>query len=126
MVASIFANLSNHPSAAWSDGQRAAAFELATSIVDVPFPAVDPSLSEDEVLRLAAATATRVPAGTTHAMVMGELCLTFEIVRALQRAHVTCVAACGPRFAELIGEVKVSRFEFVRFRQYAALSDRGS
>ena len=46
-----FINLSNHPSAAWGADQLAAAAQYGT-IVDVPFPNIDPTLSTEEVLRL--------------------------------------------------------------------------
>jgi len=114
----LFLNLSNHPSAGWSEEQRGAALELASCVMDLPFPAVEPVLDEAEVAALAAEVLAQVPAGTTAAMVQGEFTLTFRLVRALEARGVPCFAATTAREVVERGGEKLSTFRFVRFRRY--------
>lgn len=44
-----FINFSNHPSSGWGNKQRAAALELGTEIIDIPFPQVDPMATSEEI-----------------------------------------------------------------------------
>jgi len=65
MNGTLFINISNHPSAGWSEEQREAAIALATArdddgeiiaegkIVDIPFPSVDPAARWQQVYKLA-------------------------------------------------------------------------
>lgn len=117
-----FVNISNHPSERWSADQRRAAEALGGRIVDIPFPAVPPEAQTDDLAALAETIIANVPSGCTHAMVMGEFTLTLVLVRRLQARGVSCVVAAGPRKAEELpdGE-KLSRFEFVTFREYPAV-----
>lgn len=124
----VFLNLSNHPSAGWSDEQRAAALELAPRIEDLPFPNVPPEADEKEVGRLTEQVLGRVPAGTSHAMVMGEFTLTYALVRGLLARGIVCVVATTQRekveTTTGTGEkTTVSRFRFERFRRYPSLSE---
>jgi CRISPR-associated protein Csx16 len=120
----IFANLSNHPSADWSEAQRDAALAYADRIEDVPFPAVPPALGRNRFNGLVKETAARVPAATTHAMVQGEFTLCFALVRELQRRGIACFAAATDRDVDVAGGAKLSRFDFVRFREYPNLTGR--
>lgn len=118
----VFVNVSNCPSARWAAAQVEAARAYAPEIVDVPFPDVTPDAGGHELEGLARSVCDRVPAGATHAMVMGELTLTALLVKRLQARGVICLATAGPRLAEVGADgVKTSRFEFVRFREYPRL-----
>ena len=120
----LLVNLSNHPSACWSDEQKLAALKLAPQIMDLPFPAVPPEADTheidalaDEVLAIARLT-TQAP-GATHAMVQGEFTLAHALVRKLQQIGIVCVAATTRReVVEQTGGTRTTRFNFVRFREY--------
>lgn len=123
MPRSIFVNLSNHPSAGWDEFQRAAALELAGEIRDVPFPRVPPEAELTEVEALARRTVEALPEEASHAMVMGESTATLALVLELQRRALTCLAATTEREVHADAEGrKVTRFRFVRFRPYPAVS----
>lgn len=121
--APIFINLSNHPSSAWSGEQRSAAISQYGSIVDIPFPSIDPSaedcciknLADEHMERIARLAEGRCP--TVH--IMGEMNFTFAMVKRLQEKGILCVASTTERIVEQMpdGEKK-STFKFVRFRRY--------
>jgi CRISPR-associated protein Csx16 len=118
----LLVNLSNHPSACWSDEQREAALRLAPEIRDLPFPAVPPEVDTEEINALADEVVARLTAeapGTTHAMVQGEFTLAHALVRKLQQIGIVCVAATTRReVVEQTGGARTTRFNFVRFREY--------
>ena len=116
-------NLSNHPYSKWSVDQTEAANRFGGGIVDLPFPIVDPSADEDHVAALAdiyCAKVMEIANGqpvTVH--IMGEMTLTFALVRKLQEISITCVAATTRRETIDYAEGrKESVFRFVRFREY--------
>lgn len=118
----VFVNLSNHPSACWSEGQRNAALRLAREVRDLPFPAVPPEAGIDEINALANELVGRLQKempGTTHAMVQGEFTLAYALVRRLQQMGIVCLAATTRReVVEQSGGAKTTRFDFVRLREY--------
>ena len=95
-VPPLLVNLSNHPSACWSDDQKQAALKLAPEIRDLPFPAVPPEADAEAINALADEVVARLMAeapGATHAMVQGEFTLAHALVRKLQQIGIVCVAA---------------------------------
>lgn len=118
-----FINHTNHPSARWGTAQRTAA-EAYGEIVDVPFPNIPPSWSEEEVAVLAAQNVDVLIAHHPAAvLVQGEPTYACALVERLQAAGIPALAACSERIAR--EEVapdgtarKVSVFQFVRFRAY--------
>lgn len=139
----MLVNVSNHPSAAWPEAQRAAAREAFGDVMDVPFPAVPARARTEAVLEtarrlaldvcdalakaprpVAASPADDPPAHAAH--VMGEMTLVFALVAHLQALGVQCVASTSERvvLAEnpATGE-KTARFTFVCFRPYPRLHD---
>ncbi len=118
----LLVNLSNHPSACWSDAQKQAALQLAPEIRDLPFPAVPSEADPEEINALAdelVARLTMAAPGATHAMVQGEFTLVHALVRKLQQIGIVCVAATTRReVIEHSGGAKTTRFHFVRFREY--------
>ncbi len=129
----MFINFSNHPSDGWSEGQLAAARELGGRLVDVAFPVVPPEAGEAEVEALAEDFTDRILAmpdeqhdgslETDEAClvvhVMGELTLTHAVVSRLLDVGVRCVASTTCRDVDILPDgSKVSRFRFVRFRNY--------
>jgi len=115
----MFLNISNHPVQKWDAAQRQAAEGMASPVVDLPFPAVPPEADEDLVAALCEQVLAQVPDAATHAMVQGEFTLTFALVKELQARGVVCVAATTARdVVEGPDGTKMSRFRFVRFREY--------
>lgn len=120
-----FLNLSNHPSAAWSQAQTDAALALGASHVkDLPFPQVDPHASPQEVQALARQVSAQVAALQPAAVhVAGELCLTFALVALLQAQGLPAVCATTRRDTEEQtlpdgSTRKLARFHFVQWRAY--------
>lgn len=122
----MFINLSNHPSANWSEEQKNAAEQLAGPIVDIPFPAVDPYASEDVVSSIAdnyCQIVLETACGQDSLIVhlMGEMTLTFALVQRLHTFGITCVASTTKRVTAEDDGVKTSVFKFVKFRKYNPL-----
>lgn len=119
----VFVNLSNHPSAQWSQEQKTAALSYG-EIVDVPFPTVPTSCSAKEMEKLTKKTVGNVieaayPAGKVTVHVMGEMTLTFRIVSQLKAQGMCCVASTSQRVVSDLGDgEKISQFHFVEFREY--------
>jgi len=121
----MFINISNHPSHTWSEEQKRAALEFASGpIVDIPFPAVPPEADETAIGILAREIIDKIGSlpitdGPSAVMVMGEYSLFWQIVSKLRYLvpGLPVVVATTQRIAEEKDGVKVSRFEFVRFRR---------
>ena len=119
----IFINFTNHPSDKWSIPQRQAA-EKYGKIIDIPFPDVDSTLSSQEIEAMAAAEAKKILKYEPETVLcQGEFSLCFSVVRYLQEAGVTVLAACSRRAVkEIIGDDGITRktaeFEFIQFREY--------
>jgi hypothetical protein len=74
---SVFINFSNHPSANWSEAQLAAALQYG-KIMDIPFPAVDPTASTKGVAQTAGEYLRRINELAPKAVLcQGEFTLTF-------------------------------------------------
>ncbi len=114
----VFVNFTNHPSAQWKENQRKEA-EIYGDIIDIPFPTVSPSLSEQEVSNLASkclkVILDRKPAAV---LCQGEFTLSYKVIVGLQKAGIKVLAACSDRNTELVGDVKKVIFCFVKFREY--------
>lgn len=124
----VFVNFSNHPSAMWTDDQRKAAEELG-DIIDVPFPVVDPLLSEEELSEMVTEYVDRIVAlQPIQVMCQGEYTLCYGVVSELHRRGIRCVAACSKR--ETVEEVtedgqvkKQVTFRFCGFRKYMTIGE---
>ena len=116
-------NLSNHPSPIWpSEQQQAAEQQFDAGIVDLPFPQIAPDAEEQAIEQLAEQYHQQImnmqplPAAV-H--LMGEMTFTFALVKRLQAAGICCVASTTARDVVEESGVKVSKFRFVRFREYS-------
>ena len=119
---SVFINLSNHPSHLWSDAQREAATRLG-EIVDMKFPTIDASASDDEVAQLVKESVDAVMelAATAQVTVhvMGEMVFTHRVVCELKSHGLRCVASTTERVVTTNDDgTKTSAFRFDRFRDY--------
>lgn len=118
-----FINLSNHTSANWTPSQLAAAAKYGT-LVDLPFPAVDPNGDEAYIADLAEQYFQKILAYDQPAvMLQGEFTFTFALVTKLKAAGITALAACSERrvveYVNAGGHAeKRAEFVFVRFRKY--------
>ena len=116
----MFLNISNHHSQYWSDEQRSAAESMGGTIVDMPFPNVPPdaehlwvhSMAEEMLIDIL----ERSPS-VVH--VMGEHTLNVALVIKLKSMGVKTVASTTERDVVVAHDgTKISRFRFVRFREY--------
>ncbi len=115
-------NLSNHPSAAWPEAQRAAAREQFGEIIeDWAFPNISPHATAEEVAQLAEDYFQRIAQTTPRPQavhLMGEMNFTFALVCRLLKAGYRVVASTTERDVVEQDGVKTSRFRFVQFRDY--------
>lgn len=118
----VFINYSNHKSNDWSESQIKAARQYG-EIIDVPFANIDPDLSCDRVLEIVDSEYEKIfnvasgKNATVH--IMGEMTLTFALVKRLQAVGIKCVASTTERSVKEYGDgTKESVFKFVRFREY--------
>ena len=119
----VFGNISNHPSAEWSEEQKKAACVLADCVRDFPFPEVPPDADPGWIEAAAAAFEDSLPPETTHALVQGEFTLTMALVKRLQEKGIRCLAATTERAVEKTEDGReVRAFRFVRFREYPKLT----
>ncbi len=120
--AKIFLNVSNHPVAKWSASQIDEAQKYGT-IDEIGFPVVPPDIDKNESKALIEECLSKINEkisgknATVH--IMGEMTLTFALVKRLQARGIRCVASTTERCVkELDGGIKESTFKFVRFREY--------
>lgn len=115
-----FVNFSNHPSEGWSPDQQKEALSIGDTIVDVPFPMVDPHDSDQEIQSLARIFADQIihlqPAAV---MCQGEFTLAYNVTKILMDQGIRVLAACAVRDVEEVNGERRSRFTFVRFRDFA-------
>ncbi|MCD8104786.1 MAG: hypothetical protein LUF35_07265 [Lachnospiraceae bacterium] len=119
----MFINHTNHLSENWSDVQLREAGKYGT-IVDIPFPDIDPELDGREVAQLANQKAEEIIAMKPDAVLcQGEFTYTFCLVQILKARGIRVMAACSRRVTQEYTDEnrntrRVSVFEFVRFREY--------
>lgn len=115
-------NLTNHPSARWSEEQKAAA-GVYGEIVDMPFPQIDEAGDENYIATLADEYLQKILliAERENVIVhlMGELTFCFALLCRLKKHCITCVASTTKRIVceEEPGK-KIVTFQFVKFREY--------
>lgn len=119
----MFINISNHPVANWSQKQIDEAKKFG-EIIDYPFPVVEAEWGENDICKLAEEVIRDVSAHKDAVLlIQGEFTLTYQLVKLAKELGMHAVAACSDRVTqECVNEdgssTKVSRFEFVRFREY--------
>lgn len=119
----LLINLSNHPSDTWSEAQLTASRDLG-EIIEMPFPAVPPTASEEEVDVLAESFKAKIlqlrgDSNLIAVHLMGEMNFTYSLVGKLSAEGIHCYASTSQRMVTTNEQGdKVVHFEFVRFRQY--------
>lgn len=115
-------NLSNHHSQEWDRIQIEQAQSCYGSIIDIEFPNVDPnldyldSIAKDVVDNCLEILSTARKPKAVH--VMGELTLSFYIVSLLLKHKIKCIASTTKRVSSIADNIKTTKFEFVKFREY--------
>lgn len=125
----MFINLSNHPSNMWGEEQRKAAQNWG-DIHDLPFPQIDPAISEDALDHLVEKYfkkileyRKKVFAAPFIVMVQGEFVFSFRLIIKLKGQGIKVVAAQSRRIVRESMDksgnyIKESHFQFVGFREY--------
>ena len=122
----MFINFTNHPFAQWSAEQKAAA-QIYGEVIDLAFPAIDPSANEAALDSLASAYAARILHLNPDAVLcQGECTFVYRIVRQLEAAGIPVLAACSRRKSQETtypdgSTLKRSIFVFAGFRRYGSL-----
>ncbi len=112
-------NLSNHPSAAWSEAQQQAAIDQYGAIEDLPFPRIDPQSTEEEIEQLADDYLRQILERRPAAVhLMGEMTFTFTLINKLKDHNIPCLASTSERQVTEKDGQKIVRFQFVQFRPY--------
>ncbi len=118
-------NLSNHPSKQWSKLQTDEAVNEYGKILDLPFPAINPSAKPEEIKELAKyyfnkcldiLKKSRENNNVVH--IMGELTFCFALVNLLQAQDISCISSTSARNVVQNGSKKIVEFNFVQFREY--------
>ena len=114
-------NLSNHPSAKWTENQRQIAKRQFAQIADLSFPNVDPFWDTPEIEQLAQKYLALILERKPEAVhIMGEFTLTFALVRLLQINGIRCIASTTERIVNETNDGKREYiFKFIRFREYS-------
>lgn len=121
-------NLTNHPLAQWENKQKQMAETLYGKIIDLPFPAVNPLASAEEVagtaktyfekvLELLSSYSNHNKPNAVH--IQGEFTFVYKLVALLKQAGIICVASTSNR--DVTGTdngKKTVIFGFVQFREY--------
>ena len=110
-------NLTNHPSATWSPEQIVAAHDV---VVDMPFPSVPPDADEVYIDMLASEYLDRILQmdNLSAVHIMGEFNFCYALIYKLKAHGVKCVASTTLRETVEENGLKISKFIFVRFREY--------
>jgi hypothetical protein len=117
MYITMLLNLSNHPSDNWTPEQLYAAGD---AVVDMLFPQVDPDGDETYIENLANEYLQKVLAmdNISAVHIMGEMNFTFTLINKLKAAGVKCIASTTQRETTVENGLKISKFNFIRFREY--------
>jgi len=120
-------NLSNHPYAIWSNEQKCSA-QVYGSIIDLPFPYIDPAGDEGYIQSLCDEYLQKIDAickddtcdaSTITVHIMGEMTFTLSMINVLQNRGIICIASTTERVTKVENGVKSSEFRFVNFRKYS-------
>lgn len=123
----MLVNLSNHKSSHWSKEQLKMA-QAYGAIVDLPFPQIDPHMTDEELNHVVEKYRQKVLQFRTdgrplYCMLQGEFVFTFRLVTKLKADGVTVLAGSSER--RVLEETdesghtrKQGLFVFVRFREY--------
>ena len=112
-------NLSNHPSSNWTEPQLAAAGGI-NQVIDLAFPQVAPDGDEAYIEQLANDYYNKIEAmpNIQAVHIMGEMTFCYKLITKLKAHNIRCLASTTKRETVEENGVKISKFNFVRFREY--------
>lgn len=117
-------NISNHPLSEWSERQIDEAIRLWGGVVDIAFPKIDATLTNEDIESMAKANIEqyteaikRYPTPSAF-HIMGEMVYCFNVINTLKEMGYTVVASTSNRDVTMEGDRKVVRFYFEKFREY--------
>ena len=114
----VFINFTNHPSDIWSERQRKAAEKYGT-IINIPFPKVDPNMTAEEIKTIAKEYEDKITSHNPAAVLcQGESTLCYNVVSKLKEDRIVVLSACSERIVQETDEGKIVKFEFEQFREY--------
>ena len=118
----FFINLTNHPSGKWGAKQLEAA-SVYGRIIDMPFPEIKASDSEQEINTIANKHIEYIEQNfdknNTTIHIMGEFTFSFAIIKLLKEKGYKCVASTTERIVtENEDGTKSVTFSFEQFREY--------
>ena len=122
-------NCTNHPYEMWGEAQRNGA-GCYGSVLDFPFPQIDPRMTTEELRELAGKTAEQIEGMHPEAVLLaGEFSFTFMLADKLLTDGVRVVCSCSRRMTTETkkpdGTVeKTAVFAFEGFRDYAYYEER--
>ena len=112
-------NFSNHSFDKWDKLQQENALSNFHEVVDMTFPMIDPEANDIEIDLLVENYFTEIKKLIPQAIhIMGELTFTYRMVAKLKNAGINCIASTTKRNVIDKDGAKVSKFEFVKFREY--------
>lgn len=119
----MFVNFTNHPFENWSDEQKKAAQEIGGEIKDLPFPAISPDMSGDQLTELASAYVEKiVELSPSCVLCQGESVFSALMAFILTSKKIKTVSAVSERsvleYQDDGRTVKRSIFNFRGFREY--------
>lgn len=118
-------NLTNHPKDKWQSRQLETALKKYKSIVDLPFPNINPKASSHQVKKKAESylkKCSHLLAKSSDKFnavhLMGEFTFVYHLVNLLKQKKITVVVSTTDRIIEEKDGKKIVTFQFVRFREY--------
>lgn len=116
----MFINISNHHSSSWSSVQLNTAKSFGSHIYDIPFPVVPPEANSNIIAKMADEILLLIyELQVTVIHVMGEHTLNHALVERFKKSGYRTIASTTHRVSEVLPDgSKISKFEFVRFRDY--------
>ena len=122
-------NCTNHPYEIWSKLQREAA-DVYGSVVDLPFPLIEPLMNQEELRRLVKEYSDIIERQTPNAvLVAGEFTFSFMLVDKLLSDGIKVLCTCSKRITTEVKRAdgtneKNAVFMFEGFREYGYYEKR--
>jgi hypothetical protein len=115
----MLVNLSNQPASSWSQEQWDAADSLASYVLDVPFPKIDPNASLEDIARFAQDIFESIKDDAGFVYIEGEMTFVYSFVKICEAAGIRCFAATfEPVVVKNPDGSETSVFKFIQFRPY--------
>jgi hypothetical protein len=115
-------NFTNHPYETWNQIQQNEAIQKFESVLDFPFPEIDPNLDEIDLEKVVREVLLEILALKPNAvLIMGEMNFTFQMIYFLMQNNIPCYANTSKRQMEKRGNQVINKFEYVQFRKYRFL-----